>query len=407
MRVWQFSEQAYTPAWSLPGSMGVTLASNHCDPVQAGALLNRYLDEYMLADELGLNIMVNEHHATASCMSSSCMTTLAILARQTKKARLLALGIPLANRSDPLRVAEEIAIVDAISGGRLEAGLVKGASYEVFMSNKHPTRFMDRFWEAHDLIVAALSNTGENFAWDGEYFHYRTVSIWPRAIQSPHPPIWMTASGPGSAKVHAQYDYNCATFLSGTVARSVFDGYRESYMSAHGRLPSEDKLGYLAVVCVAGSRNEAYRRATKMKGYFDTSMRLDPQFRTPPGFASVEESLRAAKAGRNAGWLKMRNGQPLPSDATVEQYMDTGLMFVGTPDDVYDQLRQFYSDVGGFGNLLMMGQAGTLDHAETTDSLTLFAREVLPRLRELSLDNCQPLDRRQDALSGAAWERIA
>jgi len=401
MRVWQFSEQPYTPAWTLPGAMGITIAPRHCDPARAGALLNRYLDEYMLADEVGLEIMVNEHHGTASCMSASCMTTLAILARQTRKARLLALGIPLANRTDPLRVAEEIAMVDAISGGRLEVGLVKGASYEVFMSNKHPTRFMDRFWEAHDLIVEALSNTGENFSWEGQYFHYRNVSVWPRAIQAPHPPIWMTASGPGSAKLHARYGYNCATFLSGAVARSVFQAYRESYQQTHGRLPGEDKLGYLAVVAVAGSREEAFRRAATMKGYFDTAMRIDPQFRSPPGFVPVEETLRMVKSGTNAGPLQMRNGQPLPRDASVEQYMDAGLMFVGTPDDVFAQLRQFYGEVGGFGNLLMMGQAGTLDHAETVDNLTLFAREVLPRLRELSLADCA------DETSAGARARIA
>ena len=380
MRVWQFSEQPYTPAWSQPGSIGVTFSPGYCDPVQAGTLLNRYLDEYMLADELGLNIMVNEHHSTASCMSASCMTTLAILARQTKKARLLALGIPLANRSDPLRVAEEIAMVDAISGGRLEVGLVKGAGYELFMSNKQPTHFMDRFWEAHDLIVEALSNTGGTFSWEGRYFHYRTVSVWPRAIRSPHPPIWMTASGAGSARLHAKYDYTCATFLSGTVARSVFDGYRESYKLAHGRTASEDKLGYLAVVSVAGSRAEAFKRAAKMKGYFDTAMRVDAQFRNPPGFASVDEMVKATRQ-KTSGFLSV------PPNATVQDYMDRGLMFVGTPDDVFDQLKQFYADVGGFGNLLMMGQAGTLDHAETVDNLTLVATELQPRLLELSLED--------------------
>ncbi|MGK6315710.1 LLM class flavin-dependent oxidoreductase [Neorhizobium sp. DT-125] len=399
MRVWQFSEQAYTPAWPLPGSMGINLASKHCEPEQAGALLNRYLDEYMLADELGLNIMVNEHHSTASCMSVSCMTTLAILARQTKRARLLALGIPLANRTDPMRVAEEIAMVDAISGGRLEVGLVKGASYEVFMSNRHPTRFMERFWEAHDLILAAIRNTDEPFSWEGEHFHYRTVSLWPRPIQAPNPPIWMTASSAGSAALHAKYDYTCATFLSGAVARSVFQGYRESYQEAHGRQPHENKLGYLCVVATASTREEAFRRAEKMKGYFDTAMRLDPQFRNTPGFLSVDETIRMIKAGPNANRQTMRNGQPLPADATVERYMSAGLMFVGTPDDVYEQLKQFYGEVGGFGNLLMMGQAGTLDHAETTDSLTLFAREVLPRLETLTLADC--------AANEAVWERTA
>jgi alkanesulfonate monooxygenase SsuD/methylene tetrahydromethanopterin reductase-like flavin-dependent oxidoreductase (luciferase family) len=82
----------------------------------------------------------------------------------------------------------------------------------------------------------------------------------------------------------------------------------------------------------------------------------------------------------------LRSGAPLPADPSIEQYIDAGLMFVGTPDEVYAQLERFYVDVGGFGNLLMMGQAGTLSHADTADNLTLFAKEVMPRLETISLD---------------------
>jgi alkanesulfonate monooxygenase SsuD/methylene tetrahydromethanopterin reductase-like flavin-dependent oxidoreductase (luciferase family) len=386
VRVWQFSEQAYHPAFDTPGPMRVTLPSHHCDPVEAGRLLNRYLDEYVLADELGFNLMVNEHHAAATCMSTSCMTTLAILARQTKKARLLALGIPIGNRANPVRVAEEIAMADAISGGRLEVGLVKGAAYEVFMSNQRPNRFMDRFWEAHDLIVEALTNREENFSWSGEFFDYRVVSLWPRPIQEPMPPIWMTASSASSAAQHAKLDYTCATFLSGAVARAVFDGYRKAYVEAHGKAPSGNRLAYLAVVSVANDARTAFARAEQMKAYFSTAARLDPQFRNPAGFNSVKDNVRILQLGPNAVRPRMRDGSPLPSDPTIEQYIDAGLMFVGTPDDVFRQIQRFHDDVGGFGNLLMMGQAGTLGHDETVENLTLFSKEVMPRLRELSVN---------------------
>ncbi|TGX54348.1 LLM class flavin-dependent oxidoreductase [Sphingomonas gei] len=395
MKIWQFSEQAYHPAFQQPGAMRVTLPQSKCDPFEAGRLLNRYLDEYMLADELGLNIMVNEHHAAATCMSTSCMTTLAILARQTSKAQLLALGIPLANRSNPLRVAEEIAMVDALSGGRLEVGLVKGAAYELFMSNRQPTGFMDRFWEAHDLILAALSNQGDNFSWEGEHFHYRTVSMWPRPIQQPHPPIWMTASSATSAREYGKRGYTCATFLSGAVARSVFTGYREAYVQAHGEQPGQDKLAYLALVACAGDRKTAFARAEKMKSYFTTAARLDPQFRNPLGFSPVDANIRMLQAGANAMRPRMRNGDPLPVDGTIEQYMDAGLFFVGTPDDVHEQLARFHDETGGFGNLLMMGQAGELGHADTVDNLTLVGREVAPRLAELST---QPIEVRYEAV---------
>ena len=82
MKVWQFSEQAYHPAFDVPGSMRVTLPSHHCDPATAGTLINRYLDEYVLADDLGFNIMVNEHHAAATCMSTCASLSSVRLVRE-------------------------------------------------------------------------------------------------------------------------------------------------------------------------------------------------------------------------------------------------------------------------------------------------------------------------------------
>jgi alkanesulfonate monooxygenase SsuD/methylene tetrahydromethanopterin reductase-like flavin-dependent oxidoreductase (luciferase family) len=166
----------------------------------------------------------------------------------------------------------------------------------------------------------------------------------------------------------------------------VFDGYRKTYLETHGKPAGEDKLAYLCVVSVAHDRKTAFERAEKMRGYFSTAARLDPQFRNPAGFSSVKDNVRMIQAGPNAIRPRLRDGTPLPSEPTVEQYIDAGLMFVGTPDEVYAQLQRFYSDVGGFGNLLMMGQAGTLNHEETVDNLTIFAKEVMPRLKDLKLD---------------------
>jgi alkanesulfonate monooxygenase SsuD/methylene tetrahydromethanopterin reductase-like flavin-dependent oxidoreductase (luciferase family) len=170
------------------------------------------------------------------------------------------------------------------------------------------------------------------------------------------------------------------------VARSVFDGYRKAYLEAHGRPAPDKRLAYLGVVAVAGDRKTAFERAEQMKAYFTTAARLDPQFRNPPGFNPVKANVKMMQAGASAMRPRLRNGTPLPSEATIEQYIDAGLMFVGTPDEVYEQLKQFYVDVGGFGNLLMMGQAGTISHADTIDNLTMFAQHVMPRLQELSMD---------------------
>ena len=126
MQVWHFSEMAYHPGWKeLGNSLRNVIPSRVYDPKLGADLYHRYLDEWALCDELGINIMVNEHHTTATCTTSVCTIPMAILARETKKIRLLCLGMPIANRMDAVRVAEEYSMIDVISRGRLEMGFVK------------------------------------------------------------------------------------------------------------------------------------------------------------------------------------------------------------------------------------------------------------------------------------------
>ena len=123
MRAWYFTEMPYPnlPPMDSLSSIRVNLPNKHFDPKIGAELYNRYLDEHMIADEAGLDLMVNEHHQTATCIDTCAPLSLAILARQTKNARILILGNPIANRRQPVRVAEEMAMVDCISGGRVES----------------------------------------------------------------------------------------------------------------------------------------------------------------------------------------------------------------------------------------------------------------------------------------------
>src|SRR6185437_12119991 len=111
----------------------------HFDPKVGADLYNRYLDEHMIADELGLNIMLNEHHQSADCLDCAAPLPAAILARQTSKARICILGNPVANRGEPVRIAEEMAMIDCISRGRLEVGFVRGVPTEINPANSNPT----------------------------------------------------------------------------------------------------------------------------------------------------------------------------------------------------------------------------------------------------------------------------
>jgi alkanesulfonate monooxygenase SsuD/methylene tetrahydromethanopterin reductase-like flavin-dependent oxidoreductase (luciferase family) len=388
MRCWYFSEMAYHPAWEAGlqrGSLRVVLPNAHVDPAEAHTLLNRYLDEFALCDEVGLDIMVNEHHSTATCMTVSAPMALSIIARETKRARLLTLGNPIANRPDPVRVAEEMAWLDCLSGGRLEMGLVKGASYETAPANANPARLMRRYWEAHDLILKALSTTDGPFNWEGEYFHYRNVNIWPRPIQQPAPPVWMTGMSVESGRLAAQRRHVIGTLLSAGTAKPMYDMYRATAL-ADGWEAGPDRFAYAAVVGVGATRDEGLRRADQIADYVRTAPVVAEPFTNPPGYNSVAANVAMLQAGPRAHRIvKDRAGNPIDHrSASVQQFMDTDTVFAGTPDDVFAQVADFSARMGGVGHLLFFGQGGFLSHQDAVENIRLFGREVAPRLQALN-----------------------
>lgn len=388
MRCWYFSEMAYHPAWDeglKRGSLRVVLPSENVDPGEAHKLLNRYLDEFALCDESGLDIMVNEHHSTATCMTVSVPMALAVIARETKRARLLTLGNPIANRPDPVRVAEEMAWLDCLSGGRLEMGLVKGAPYEIAPANSNPARLMRRYWEAHDLILKALSTTDGPFNWEGEYFHYRNVNIWPRPVQQPTPPVWMTGMSVESGRIAAERRHVIGTLLSAGTAKPMYDMYRETARN-NGWEAGPDRFAYAAVVGVGQSRAEGLRRADQIADYVRTAPVVAEPFTNPPGYNSVAANAAIMKAGPRAHRIvKDRQGNMIDHrKASVQQFMDTDTVFAGTPDDVVDQVKDFNSRMGGIGHLLFFGQGGYLNHQDAMENIKLFGREVAPRLHEIN-----------------------
>lgn len=384
MRFFHFSEQPYPAAWKNP-SLRIDLANQECDPDVAADLYGRYLDEWMLADELGLNIMLNEHHSTATCLSASVTTFMAILARQTKNARILALGVPIANRPDPLRVAEELAMIDVISRGRIEVGFVKGVPYEIPLSNLNPVRIMDRFWEGHDLVLKALSTHDGPFRWEGEYYQYRAVNIWPRPYQQPHPPIWSTTLSPSSAPELARRGHVVATVLTGFGAREIYDSYRNACVKLGKAQPSLDRFAYMGLLAVADNERDARRRGEMVLDYLRTSSTISSQFKIPPGYFSQADAARLIRNPSLSRPFKTASGKSIAlATASLDDLIEFGVIFCGTPDQVRDQIIRLDEGVGGVGNLMVMGQAAELSHAETVDNLTLFAKEVTPQLANLS-----------------------
>ncbi|MDB5532278.1 MAG: putative monooxygenase protein [Hyphomicrobiales bacterium] len=377
MQAWHFTEMPYPhlPPLETLKTMRVSLASKHYDPKIGADLYNRYLDEYMIADELGLNMLLNEHHQTATCIDVAAPLSAAVLARQTSKGRICILGNPVANRGDPLRIAEEMAMIDCISRGRLDVGFVRGVPYEIFAANTNPTQTVERLWEGIDLVTKAWTTTDGPFNFEGRFTHRRAINLWPRPYQTPHPAVWLTGSSDlDNIKRAAGRGFVFATFLQPHAkVKWMFDGYRSAYMDAG--LPGGGGTAYMPLVFTADSDAEAEAGARELTWYLDA--KSEPQYRNPPGYVPVEfnvQALKGAFAGRTEAMRKQ----------SIEFLKDQGVLIYGKPDDVAKQIHRLYDLVGGFDNLLMMGQAGHMSHERTVRSMTLFAKEVYPQVRDLA-----------------------
>ena len=379
MQAWHFSESAYPylpPAESYP-SIRVSLASKNYDPKKGAALWDRYLQEWQIAEEEGMDIMLNEHHQTATCVDPAAPMVLAALARLTTTARLLILGNPIANRRQPVRVAEEMALCDVLSHGRVEAGFVRGVPYEISPANSNPVRMNERFWEALDLIVKTWTSHDGPFSHEGRFFHHRNINVWPRVYQNPHPPVWVsTTSTSGAAEVGAK-GFIQATFLTGYDAtRKIYESYRAAWRKAgRGVDVPNDRLAYAALVYVGETEQEALEGAEKLLWYV-TANKVAPQYANPPGYVPVAANVAMQRGATHPLSQFSKN-------ASVEAAIRSGFMFAGTPDQVYEQIKRHYEYVGGYGHLLIMGQAGFLEPDETVKSIRNFAREVYPRLKEM------------------------
>ena len=181
-------DRAYDSAW-------VTLPNRLYDPKRGHFLYNQYLDELEHAERLGFDgLCVNEHHQNAYGTMPSPNLMAAALARRTRRAKLAVLGNAIGLRDQPLRVAEEIAMLDVLSGGRIISGFVRGIGCEHLSLGIDPSHSRERFYEAHDLILRAWTEPGP-FTFEGKHFRVRYANIWPRPLQRPHPPVWLPSQG--------------------------------------------------------------------------------------------------------------------------------------------------------------------------------------------------------------------
>ena len=378
-------------------SVRASLPNRYCDPKVAADLFDEVIDEFLLCDDLGLNVLAVEHHAGINSLLGANPLLVGILARQTRNVRLLSLGTLVSLRKDPVRIAEEYATADVISRGRLEIGFVKSGGTEMASNNANPVGNVERYWEAIDLIRKALSHRDGPFSWEGTHFRHRHVNIWPRPWQEPHPRMWAATGDPETAGEVGRRGMVHVLVLRGP------DGTRRAYAAhrtarAEAGLPpvTTDNLAYAAFVYVGDTEEEGRRVGEKLLWFLHTSLKSAPQYTkflpgsAPPRFAPQVYRTAPASAAATATLVDAEKGvAPASHNAarlrsiTAEDAMAQGILFAGNPDSVYRQIMEFYDQVGGFGHLSLIGRSGFMTHAESEKGIRLFSTEVLPRLREI------------------------
>ncbi len=256
-------------------SVWVDIPSHLFDPERANAMFNDTLDELELAATVGYDgVCVNEHHQNAYGLMPSPNIMAASLARRTRDVALIVLGNSIALYNPPVRVAEEFAMLDCISGGRLVAGFPVGSSQDTnFAYGLNPATLRDRYYEAEKLIVEAWTNP-DVFAFNGKYTQLRYVNIWPRPMQQPHPPIWIP--GGGSIEtwgwcLEKSYLYAYLSYGGFKRGRMVMDGFWRKAEEL-GVEPNPYHAGFLQLVAVGESESQVEEQFGPHGEYFYNKM---------------------------------------------------------------------------------------------------------------------------------------
>jgi len=348
--------------WPVPAT---TYSSDIAEETFATAL-----EQCRLADEVGYDwVTVAEHHYAPFCITPNPMVLAGALTQVVKRAKIALLGadIPILN---PVRVAEEFAMLDTMTGGRVVAGMLRGTPNEYITYNVNPAESRERFAEALTLIRMAWSEP-EPFGWQGRYYQYKAVSIWPRPIQKPHPPIYMSGSSPESGEFAAMNRVGLG-FAVTTLPLAVRAArhYREQAAIA-GWTPTPDDIIYRLNCYVADTDDQAMADMAEFT-------------HGPAAGVSLALTRDAERSIASAGYYGREEAQrtrtTLARNADLRERIELGQIVIGSPDTVVAQVRRIREELGaGILDLIPRPAVG----ARAMRSIELFGTKVLPAIRDL------------------------
>ena len=363
-------------------SVWVDIHSSLFDPRRAHYMYNDFMDELEFAAECGFDaVCVNEHHSNGYGLMPSPNLIASALARRTTDTALCVMGNSLALYNPPTRVAEEFAMIDVISGGRLIAGFPVGTPMDTcFAFGQNPSTLRERYYEAHDLVVRAWTEQ-DTFAFNGRFNQQRYVNIWPRPVQRPHPPIWI----PGGGSIEtwrwcAEMDhvYAYLSYFGYQAGQVTMDGFWQE-MDRLGKDRNPYRAGFLQFVGVAESREEAYRLYREPAEYFyGRCLHVDPRFAGAPGYTS-EATQRAGVVGQVAQVARMRRFDTLARE--MDAIVEKGYVIIGSPDEVAAQLKEVAANLN-VGHLMLLCQFGNMGKDLAKYNTKLFAEKVMPQLTD-------------------------
>lgn len=386
MKFHWFAQEYHT---HLPEEYGKTVRSawvtppvSYADPELVGQEYRMYLRLMQQADKLGYDsLLLNEHHQTSLAMTPSPNLLAAVLAATTENSAIALCGNSLALYNPPVRVAEEIAMIDCISGGRVIAGIVFGTPMDTaFSYGIPPIELRERFHEARELIQRAWK-TVEPFAFNGQYNQLRYVNPWPRPIQE-EIPIWI----PGSGSVETwelvnrfDYCYGYLSFSGKQSAAPIVGGFWDYTESAGGNM-NPNRMAFTQIICCADTDAEAEAQYYEAVKYFYRQNPVSAEFGNPPGY-NTQESMRATlsreKTISNEERIMANNGS-----LSFWDYDRLGYIIAGTPERVEQRVRELVTELR-IGQLITCMHVGNLSEEIAARNTYLFGTQVIPKLRDI------------------------
>jgi len=381
-----FAQQYYTKlppnATENVRSAWVTPPTAMADPEQIGRDYKMYLRLMQGADRLGWDgLLLNEHHQTWHAMTPSPNLLASILATTTETSAIAICGNSLALYNPPQRIAEELAMLDCLSGGRLIAGMVFGTPMDsAFSYGTPPAELRERFHEARELILRAWA-ADEPFSFNGNYTKLRYVNTWPRPVQE-NVPIWIPGSGSletWDLVNECDYCYGYLSFSGKQAAEPIVKGFWDHTEKAGANL-NPHRMAFTQIICCADTDAEAEDLYYDSIKYWHQQNPVPLEFATPPGFmsqASYRESLRRSKSQSAEQRRKALRGE-----LSFWEYDELGYIIAGSPERVEQRVRELATDLR-LGQLITCMHLGDLPEETAAMNTELFGTKVIPKLRDL------------------------